>query len=304
MLTDNGFLISFDGPPRSGRTHQANALAEALTMDGHDVVRASMPADVVPVAKTTLGWVEERLDAYADIARTTIRPAMESGAIVILDGGITSVLIRARAVLGGRAPLGLLYVFDVRAMRSAEVDLEWIFLDERKGERKSAGFDVSTLWKNGACCHAARSTFADGTSCGARRHATYVLRADHADAAADTFPTIVTRLVAERMDPAWQASVAETRDVRDRAMIARRMVQWGDDKQNPMPLYGVVGQWASYDEATRLAVVEALPSRPEACGELRTMLAAVGVLDVGGEAGEALRAREESAVVATAMPPV
>lgn len=313
MQTDRGLLIAFDGPPRSGRTHQADALAAALTADGHEVVRASMPADVIPVAKTTLGWVEERLDAYADLARNLIRPALETGAIVILDGGITSVLIRARAVLGGRAPTGLLYVFDVRAMREAEVDLEWIFLDERKGERKSPGFsDSAAEWKIAACSHAKGKevsgpfmpkTFPDSASCGSRRHATYLMRGDHADAAMDRFPTIVTSAIAERMDPLWQTAVHETRAERDLAVVARRLEQWAGEKRNPMPLYGVVGQWAMYDEAARLAVVEALPQREGATGDFRTMLSAVGVQDVGGEAGEALRAREAATVVATAVAP-
>lgn len=298
MLTDHGILISFDGPPRSGRTYQADALAASLTTDGHDVLRVSMPPDDVPLAKTTLAWLDGRLAQYRALVDAEIAPALAAGRVVILDGGVTSLLIRARAVLGANAPLGMLYVRDVLAMRPAPVDLEWIFLDAREGERRAPGFDVVDLWKAGACCHAPASAWPDATSCGARRHATYLLRAKHADAAMANFPTIVAHLQSERLGDAWAAVVAETREARDRAIVARRMAQWTHDQ--PMPLYGALAPWAEYTDAERLALVEAIPAHRGAVAAFVRVLRALGVAEVSEAVNAVLAAKDAAEVVAEA----
>lgn len=296
MQTDNGIFISFEGVPRSGRSHQADRLAEALRPDGYEVVRVTMPPDDVPLARTSWAWLDGRLAAYRALVETEIAPALARGAVVILDGGVTSALIRARAVLGQTAPLGRLYAHDVRAMRPAPVDLEWIFLDAREGERKSPGFDCADLWKAGACCHAAASAWPDGVSCGARRHATYLLRAKHADAASPKFPELVASLLAERRSEAWAAVVAETQETRDRAMVARRMEQW--TAEQPMPLYGAVAPWAEYTEAQRVALVEAIPARYGAVSMFTKVLRAWGVTTVSAEVNAVLAAKDVAEDVA------
>jgi len=298
MRTDPGLFLSFDGPPRSGRTYQADALAASLTTDGHDVLRVSMPPDDVPLARTTMAWLDGRLAQYRALVDAEIAPALAAGKVVILDGGVTSMLIRARAVLGTNAPLGLLYTRDVMAMRPAPVDLEWIFLDAREGERKAPGFDCVAEWKRGACCHAPASAWPDATSAGARRHATYLLRAKHADAAAVNFPTIVAHLQSERLGAAWAAVVAETREQRDRAIVARRMAQWAPDQ--PMPLYAALVPWAEYTEAERVALVEAIPGHKGAVETFAKVLRALGVAEVSDEVNAVLATKDAAEIAAEA----
>ncbi len=292
MQTDHGLFLSFDGPPRSGRTYQADRLAETLAADGHDVVRVSMPHDPVPLARTTLAWLDDRLAAYRALVDAEVAPALAAGKVVILDGGVTSMLLRARAVLGKSAPLGLLYTRDVRAMRPAPVDLEWIFLDAREGERKSLGFDCADLWKAAACSHAAQSTFPDGTSCGARRHATYVLRAKHADAASARFSEVVANLFSERVGEAWGKVVEETQETRDDAVIARRLEQW--TAEQPMPLYGMVATWGEYTDTQRAMLVERIPARKGAVAEFVRALMASGVTQVADEVNAVLAAKDHA----------
>lgn len=296
MDTDKGLFLSFDGVPRSGRTTQADRLAESLRLDGHDVVRVSMPEDLTPIAKTSLAWLSGRLAAYLTMVDAQVRPALEAGNIVILDGGITSALIRTRAVMGANAPLGLLYLHDCRAMRPAPVDLEWIFLDEREGQRKSAGFDCASLWKAGACCHAKASSFPDSTSCGGRRHATYLMRAKHADAASEKFGEIVAHLLSERMSEEWAPVVAQSQDERDLVTIARRMEQWTADQ--PMPLYSVVANWNAYTDATRLAAVQAIPARQGAVEAFVRALRSSGVDAASAEINAVLAEKDAAEVAA------
>jgi len=290
MNTDRGLLISFDGPPRSGRTYQADRLAATLTLDGHDVVRVSMPDDPTPIAKTNLTWLQERMAAYASLAESSIRPAMERGAVVVLDGGVTSALIRARAVMGANVPLGLLYTFDVRAMREVPIDIEWIFLDVREGERRPPGFDCAGLWRAAACCHARHATFPDSTSCGGRRHATYVLRAMHADAASEKFADIVANLLSERMADEWATAASETREALDDAMIARRMEQW--TLGQPMPVYGVLAAWTSYTDAQRLTIARSIPSHKGAVERFVRVLTSLGVEQVADEINAVLAEKD------------
>jgi hypothetical protein len=291
MLTDNGLFLSFDGPPRSGRTFSANRLAETLTADGHDVVRVTMPEDVVPIAKTNVAWMLSRLDDYAAMVRRDVVPVLERGGIAILDGGVSSILIRARAVMGGNVPMGLLALFDTRAMRQAPVDIEWIYLDAREGERKSPGFDCTGSWKSAACCHAKHSTFPDSTSCGARRHATYVLRSKHADAASERFSEVVANLRSERMGDEWAAVVASSQDDRDTATLARRMEQWTPEQ--PMPVYVAVANWPQYTDATRLGMIAAMPRREGVVQEFMRVLHGSGATLPTGDVGASLSAVED-----------
>lgn len=298
MNSDNGILISFDGPPRSGRTYQADALAAALAVDGHDVVRVSLPDDDVPLAKTSRSWMEDRLAVYARTIETDAVPVLERGGVVILDGGVTSILLRARAVMGQTAPLGMLYAHDVRAMRAAAVDLEWIFLDTREGQRPPPGFECASLWKSAACAHAAGSSFPDATSCGARRHATYVLRSMHADAASVRFGTIAQHLRSERLMPEWATAVAETREQRDDAIIARRMEQWTRDQR--MPLYGIIAEWHAFTEAQRTRIAQAIPARQGAVAEFVGVLRGARIESVSDDVNAVLKEKDDAEIAEAA----
>lgn len=293
MDTDKGLFLTFDGVPRSGRTHQANRLAESLRLDGHDVVRVSMPEDTTPIAKTSLAWLSGRLAAYLTMVETQVRPALEAGNIVILDGGITSALIRTRAVMGANAPTGYLYILDCIAMRVAAVDVEWMFMGAREGERDVPGFDCIDLWKHAICSHAVCTTIPEVPTAGARRHATYLMHPKHVEGLSTRFPGIVAALLAERMDDKWQTVIEETQEQRDVALVSKRMGQW-TDPTDPQPLYGAVANWMDYSDATRMAAVNALPTRKGVVQELLRAIQATGAALPSGEVGAVLNAMEKS----------
>lgn len=97
MKSDNGLFLTIEGPPQSGRTTHADALAAALTADGYDVVRVSPPPIVGRVIDAHRAWLAEYIDGCVEIARTDVHPAMDRGAVVIADGWITSAMLRAHA---------------------------------------------------------------------------------------------------------------------------------------------------------------------------------------------------------------
>ena len=293
MKTDLGLFVSFDGVPRSGRTFQADALAASLKLDGHDVVRVSMPDDPTPIAKTSLAWLSGRLATYLTMVETEVRPALEAGNIVILDGGITSALIRARAVMGTNAPTGYLYILDCMAMRPTPVDVEWMFMGAREGERDVPGFDCIDLWKHAICCHAVATTIPEVPTAGARRHATYMMHPKHVTGLSTRFPGIIAALLSERMGDKWQEAIAETQEQRDVALVTKRMGQW-TDATDPQPLYGVVANWSAYSDATRVVAVNALPTRKGVVQELLRAIQASGAELPSGEVGAALNAMEKS----------
>jgi hypothetical protein len=299
MQTDHGIFLSFDGVPRSGRTYQANALATSLVLDGHDVLRLSMPPDPVPLAKTSLPWLYGRLSAYNDLITREAIPALEAGGVVILDGGVTSLLIRARAVLGANAPIGFLHLFDQRANRLAPVDIEWIIGTSRQGERATPGFNCVSHWGIAACAAAPAASFTPMPACGARRHSTYFLTAATIERETARLPDMVAYLMSERKGPAWERVVAETSDERDLAVVRYRMAQWVNG--DTMPLYGVVANWGSYTEATRMAVVEALPARQGTAREFLAALSATGAAPPAGAVGEALAVLMEGETKEEAM---
>lgn len=304
MQTDAGIYISFDGPPRSGRTHQADALAASLSADGHDVLRVSMPPDDVPIAKTTMAWLDGRLAAYRALVDAEIAPALAAGRVVILDGGVTSILLRARAVLGTSAPLGMLYLLDARAMHPVEVDMEWIITAPREGERKVPGFDCISFWQDAASSTPPHSRITHTPAAGARRHVTYFVDPRAIAKSSETILAAFAACFAERVAPEWAEAVAETRAARDVAFATERMAQWAEEfrrvavdrRRDPktaaeprsMPLYGATANWGAYDEATRLAIVRAIPPVEGAAGRFVTALAAGGYVAPEGAVGEAL----------------
>jgi|CXWK01.1.fsa_nt_gi hypothetical protein len=300
MKSDNGLFLSFDGVPRSGRTYQADRLAESLRLDGHAVVRVSMPEDTTPLAKTSLPWLSGRLAAYLTMVETQVRPALEAGSIVILDGGITSALIRTRAVMGANAPTGYLYLLDCIAMRAAAVDVEWIIATARDGERVTPGFERASEWKGAASSNPKGSRFAVLDECGARRHATYYLSARAASHVGLRYHGAVADLIAERMGAEWSGAAEETQDARDRSKALNHMTRWTDG--DPMPLYGAIASWPDYTDETRTAIVDAVPSRKGAVQEFLGALQASGATLPSGDTGNALNAKMEMvASVALAM---
>jgi dTMP kinase len=99
----SGRFISFEGGEGSGKSTQAHRLAEALTLEGHDVVLTREPggtegAEAIrgllvsgdPARWTP--WSEACLvnAARADHVERVIRPAMARGAVVICDRFVDS----------------------------------------------------------------------------------------------------------------------------------------------------------------------------------------------------------------------
>jgi hypothetical protein len=291
MKIDNGLFLTLDGVPRSGRTHQATALVASLKADGHDAALVSLPTDGTPVAKTTLSWLYGRLDAYLSTVEREVRPRLEAGGIVVLDGGITSALIRARAVMGSNAPIGLLYLIDQLAMRAAEVDIEWIISSARDGERVTPGFERATSWKGAASSNPKGSRFASLAECGARRHATYYLSARSAATVGLRYHGAVTDLLAERLGEEWVGAVEETQESRDIAKATHRMGNWSDT--DPMQLYGAIAAWPDYSDATRFAIVNAIPRRKGAVAEFLTAIQSSGVELPSGDVGRALEEKSK-----------
>lgn len=311
MQTDHGLFLSFDGPPRSGRTYQADRLAEALAADGHDVVRVSMPPDPVPLARTTIAWLDDRLAAYRDLVDAEVAPALAAGKVVVLDGGVTSMLLRARAVLGASVPMGLLYLLDTRAQYPVEVDMEWIITAPREGERKVPGFDCVQAWQDAASSTPPHSRFTHTPAAGARRHVTYFVAPKALAASSDAILAAFAACSSERRAPEWAEAIAETREARDVAFATERMAQWAEEfrrviadrRRDPntsaepraMPLYGATANWGAYDAATRLAIVRAIPPVEGAAARFVTALAAGGFGPPDGEAGEVLAKEGASA---------
>ncbi|MGA9774735.1 MAG: dTMP kinase [Candidatus Dormiibacterota bacterium] len=102
-----GFFISVEGVDGSGKTTQAGQLAESLSRDGHQVQVVRDPGTTAlgerlralllePAADWALeGWAETALFLAGRVQLTAevVRPALESGAVVISDRYIDSSLV-------------------------------------------------------------------------------------------------------------------------------------------------------------------------------------------------------------------
>ncbi|MBV9568889.1 MAG: dTMP kinase [Hyphomicrobiales bacterium] len=180
MLGRRGMFITFEGSDGSGKSTQAQLLAQYLRRAGHDVVETREPGGsrrAEAIRALLLSGKAARLGAFAetmlfnaaraDHLRATIRPALARGAIVICDrfadstrayqgvlGKVDDDLLEAAeaAVVGDRAP-DLTIILDV----PAELTLG------RLGARREAGGEPSDKFEEGALAHhgALRQAFLD-----------------------------------------------------------------------------------------------------------------------------------------------
>lgn len=93
-----GFLVTFEGGEGSGKSTQIERLAEFLRAEGHEVVTAREPGTTEvgeAVREILLRTAPEHLSAEAELAlflaaraelvAEIVRPALEAGAVVLLD---------------------------------------------------------------------------------------------------------------------------------------------------------------------------------------------------------------------------
>lgn len=254
MKTDKGLFLSFDGVPRSGRTHQADRLAESLHIDGHDVVRVSLDHGDTPMAKTDRAWFAGVMGRYEEIVDRDVVPALERGAIVIADSWITGVLVRAQAA--ANIPTSELLFAEERAMRLVPVDAEWIFPDAAPDERTHFGFVEACLARGEAKCSTPFQSFPIDPGLGARRRAMYIVRKGYDEKMAPIYAHQANAIIKERKDAKWHAIVEETQDQRDMARVKAYLSQWDG---NAVPFIAVAAHWHEFSVAVRLAAVAAIP---------------------------------------------
>ena len=117
-----GFFIVFEGGEGAGKSTQTKLLAEHLTDKGHDVVVTREPGGTPTAEKIRTVLLDPTITdmpdetesllfaaARADHAANLIRPAIESGAIVICDRYIESSV----AYQGYGRNLGATYIHDL-----------------------------------------------------------------------------------------------------------------------------------------------------------------------------------------------
>jgi len=149
----NGLFLSFEGGEASGKSVQAQRLAERLRVDGRDVVSVREPGST-PVGERVRDIVLHAQDiplapnaqallystARAQLVRDVIRPALGRGKIVIVDRFFDSTL--AYQGFGHGADLGQLRavthfaVGDTRPDRTFLLDLPVDAAESRAASRK------------------------------------------------------------------------------------------------------------------------------------------------------------------------
>lgn len=100
-----GYFLVFEGPEGSGKSTQARLLAEALAIDGYQVVRLREPGGT-PIGEQVRAVLLDRGNeamlpttevllyaaARAQLVGEVIRPALEAGSVIICDRFVDSTL--------------------------------------------------------------------------------------------------------------------------------------------------------------------------------------------------------------------
>jgi dTMP kinase len=141
-------FITFEGLDGSGKSTQANLLAEALAADGHDVVATREPGGTElgeRVRELLLGdapiapWAEAALfaAARAQLVEDVIAPALERGADVVCDRYLDSSL----AYQGLARNLGLEHVLELNlhAIRGLLPDRTFLLLVDPQESARRVG---------------------------------------------------------------------------------------------------------------------------------------------------------------------
>ena len=144
-------FVTFEGIDGSGKSTQAERLAEALRAEGRDVVATREPGgtelgervrDVLLSGPHVSGWAEAALfaAARAELVSQVIRPALERGADVVCDRYLDSSL----AYQGIARGLGVDRVLDlnVPAIGGLLPDVTFLLLlDPEKAQRRHGAPD-------------------------------------------------------------------------------------------------------------------------------------------------------------------
>lgn len=258
MLTDHGLFVCFDGVPRSGRSTFAEGLAKALTEDGHDVVRVSLPHGDVPLARTDAAWLDDVMErVYPEIVASEVVPALERGAVVIADSWVTGALVRAQAA--GGLSTGEALFREERAMHLAPVDIEWVFLDPMPGQRSFPRFHAAAKAREDSRCSTRNQPFPVVPSLGARRRTLYLVTNAHAPLMPEAFALQVNEVLTERKSDvkgAWSTVTAQTRADRDMARALAYAPMWPEVRPGVL---ATLATWHLVSDEVRVAGVDAIP---------------------------------------------
>jgi len=288
MKSDNGLFLSFDGVPRSGRTTYAKHVADVLASPDNDyrvTIVALPPAPAMRLS--TAAWVAEMAEACDRIARETILPALERGDVVIADGWITSVLLRARVSVEMKTPA--IIAAWTRATRSICPDAEYLFRDTFDAEA-SALTRAASDWEK---LVAAR---------GVAKFPAHPLhpRNDRRVFASSLTPDRTRRYLSmavlgllnarnatpDEGEMDFRDVLAEPPEDRERGLAVARMTEWAKPlgrkthglARDPEAVEMAV-MWRYWSEATREAALAVLPEDIGPWQAFRAALAAEGVSD-------------------------
>jgi hypothetical protein len=288
MKSDNGLFLSFDGVPRSGRTTYAQHIADVLASPDNDyrVTRVALPP--APAMRlSTAAWVAEMSEECDRIAKETILPALERGDVVIADGWITSVLLRARVSVEMKTPS--IVAAWTRATRTVCPDAEYLFRDTLDAEaspitRAAADWEKLVAARGVAKFPAHplhprndRRVFASSLTPDRTRR--YLSMA------------VLSLLNARNADPGegemdFRDVLAESTEDRERGFAVARMTEWAKPlgrkthglARDPEAVEMAV-MWRYWSEATREAALTVLPDDIGPWQAFRAALAAEDVSD-------------------------
>lgn len=288
MKSDHGLFLTFDGVPRSGRTTYAKHIADVLASPDHDYRVTCVALPPPPAMRlSTAAWVAEMAEACDVLARDTIQPAMERGEVVIADGWITSVLLRARVAVEMKTPA--IVAAWTRATRTVCPDAEYLFRDT---------FDAETSPLTRAAADWEKIVAARGVA----RFPAHPLhpRNDRRVFAASLSPDRTRRyltmavlglLHARGADPDegemdFREVLAESREDRERGLAVARMTEWATPlgrkthglARDPEAVEMAV-MWRYWSAPSREAALAVLPEDIAPWRTFRDALAAEGVHD-------------------------
>lgn len=288
MKTDLGLFLTFDGVPRSGRTTYSQHIADVLASLDNDYRVTHVALPPAPAMRlSTAAWVAEMADECDRIARETVIPAMERGEVVIADGWITSVLLRARVSVEMKTPS--IVAAWTRATRSMCPDAEYLFRDT---------FDSDASPITRAAADWEKLVAARGVA----KFPAHPLhpRNDRRVFAASLSPDRTRRylsmavlglLNARNAEPGegemdFRDVLAESPEDRERGIAVARMNEWASPlgrktrglARDPEAIEMAV-MWRYWSEATRDAALAVLPDDIEQWQAFRAALGSEGVSD-------------------------
>ena len=148
-LMRDGFFITFEGPEGSGKTTHSKLLADFLKTKGYKVVYTREPGGVIiseKIRKILLDPRNNRMDilcemflymaARAQIVKEKIKPALESGSVVISDRFMDATIVY-QGYAGG-IDTAIIKKIGLVATRGIRPDITFLLdIDAGQGLRRS-----------------------------------------------------------------------------------------------------------------------------------------------------------------------